>query len=201
MPYKYSLTHHPKSDRIVDCLRSAIVDAGAGLADVPELLKRVIVEELWCERKNSQGENETTFTNFTDFVRAKPPEGLGCDLATLKKLCRDDVLTLELLAKVSCQRSHGGNRRSENFKFDNVKFEKPATGNSAQYGLDRLRRKRPDLHREVLSGSISVNRAMIKAGFRKEKIQLQLDVFSFAKFIKKRFSRTEISKLIELLKR
>ncbi|CAN5759532.1 hypothetical protein BH20ACI4_BH20ACI4_20760 [soil metagenome] len=201
MPRKYSSSYHPKSDRVVDSLRSAIVDTGLGLADVPELLKQVIVEELWRARENSQGKNKIIFADFTDFVRAKAPEGLGYGIPTLKKLCRDNAQTLELLAKVSRRRSHGGDRRSENFKFNNFKFEKPATGNSSQYGLDRLRRMRPDLHPAVLFRKHSINCAMIKAGFRKEKIQLQLNVFSFAKFINKKFSRAEILKLIELLSR
>jgi hypothetical protein len=46
---------------------------------------------------------------------------------------------------------------------------KRQTGTSRQAGLRRLREQRPDLHQEVLAGKKSVHRAMIEAGFRKEK--------------------------------
>jgi hypothetical protein len=191
----------PTAGRVVDCLRSAIVDAGAGLADVPQLLKQVIVEELWRERKSLQSDEHIQFKNFVEFIHAKPPEGLGCDLSTLKKLCRDDVEALDLLSHFSSVRARGGDRRSKNFKLNNVKFDLPATGNSVDYALDRLRRDRPDLHRAVLSGSISANRAMISAGFRKKKIQINADVFSFVKFISKNFSPDEITELVDRLNR
>lgn len=53
-------------------------------------------------------------------------------------------------------------------KDDNVPFEKPQLGNSRSYALRRLRELRPDLHGKVLANELSVNRAMIAAGFRKK---------------------------------
>lgn len=60
--------HQQKSlsngERVVDCLWSAIVDAGSGLADVPQLLKQVIREGLWRERKSLQSDEQIQFKSL-----------------------------------------------------------------------------------------------------------------------------------------
>lgn len=48
----------------------------------------------------------------------------------------------------------------------NSKTERPA-GTTRDAGLRRLRKDRPDLHKEVIEGDKSVNKAMVEAGFRK----------------------------------
>ena len=49
---------------------------------------------------------------------------------------------------------HGGDRKSEQIKFNNVNLEdtpKSQTGNSDTYALRKLRKDRPDLHGRVLA--------------------------------------------------
>lgn len=43
------------SDRIVQALRSAVVDGVAGLRDVPEPITKIIEENLWQERQVPSG--------------------------------------------------------------------------------------------------------------------------------------------------
>jgi hypothetical protein len=38
-----------------------------------------------------------TFSRFEDFVAMHPLKGLGTDMATLRRLCRDDKEALDLL--------------------------------------------------------------------------------------------------------
>jgi len=99
-------------------------------------------------------------------------------------------------------RKRGGDRRSQKFKDskdDNVTLEKPARGNSKSYALRRLRELRPNLHGKVLAGELSVNRAMIAAGFRKRNIIVTKDVKRAARTLRQYFNREEISRLIEFL--
>jgi hypothetical protein len=84
----------------------------------------------------------------------------------------DRPLALEI--ESYCNPGSGGDRRSDDFKHDNVMFETPATqGNSLSYTLNRLRRKSPELFNAVLAGDMSANAAAIQAGFRKQATPLE----------------------------
>jgi hypothetical protein len=81
------------------------------------------------------------------------------------------------------QNPHGGNRRSEDFKLDNIQLEKPPTGTSAAAGLRKLRKYAEsaeacielgvdqsavaEQYAACLRGETSVNRALITCGLRK----------------------------------
>lgn len=155
-------------DRLIDYLRSAISDGNAGLSDVPALVKRVIEENLWQERYVRQSKETISFKTFRAFVEAAPPEGLGTNLKTLRRLCTDAPQVLDLIEQMREPRKRGGDRRSQkfkDFKLNNILFEKPEQGNAGSCSLRRLRDKRADLHQKVLAGEMSVNKAMIAAGF------------------------------------
>lgn len=104
------------ADRIVDCLRSAVADGAAGLADVPALVARVIREELWRVRATKLDAEPRTFATFAEFVSAAPPAGLGTDLKTLWRLCDDAPNVLDLLITQTPGRRRGGDRRSREFR-------------------------------------------------------------------------------------
>lgn len=201
------MTKKRADDRLVDYLRSAITDGSAGLSDAPALVKRVIEEAAWKERYVPQIKETIVFTTFREFVEAVPPEGLGTTLKTLRRLCADEKAVLDLIEQTERQPGRGGDRRSRNFKNNlesnsknnNITFEKSARGNSLGYSLRRLREHRADLHRKVLSGEISAHQAMIQAGFRKKSFQIPQDLVRAGKIIKRRFTRTEIARLIKLL--
>ncbi len=189
-------------DRLVDFLRSAITDGSAGLSDVPALVKRVIEENLWRERYVRQSKTTISFKTFRAFVEAAPPEGLGTNLKTLRRLCTDAPEILDLIEQMRESPKRGGDRRSKQFKDskqNNVPFEKPAHGNSVSYALRRLREKRPDLHQKVLARELSVNGAMIAARLRKKNITVARDVEKTARTLREHFTREEINRLIEFL--
>ena len=187
-------------ERIIEYLRTAIFEGNCGLKDVPELIKRVIKEELWRERTLPKTGEKVVFGSFEKFLRTSPPEGLGTDLRTVRKLCNEDVETLDLLEQVKLKRFHGGDRKSDSFKNGNTNFERPEVKNTKSYGLKRLRTQRPDLHKLAIEGKLSVNQAMIEAGFRKRKFQISNEIEKVYKFIKQNFTVDEIRLLINLLK-
>jgi hypothetical protein len=90
-----------EADIIVDYLRSAVAEAIAGLNGVPGLLRRVIDEDLWCERVIIRTGQIQHFDRFIDFVTEQPLEGLGIDVATLRRLCRDNQSALDAIDRVT----------------------------------------------------------------------------------------------------
>jgi hypothetical protein len=185
--------------RVIEYLRTAIFDGKCGLSDVPELIKRVINEELWRERTLPKTGEIVVFKTFEEFLQTSPPQGLGTDYKMIQRLCAENLETLDLLELVKKKRTHGGNRKSESFKRNNVTFEISKRGNSVEYALKRLRKEKPDLHKQIIEGKLSVNQAMIAAGFRQKKVQITKDVHAVGRFIKANFSDAEIGEILELL--
>lgn len=190
----------PKSEnRTIDYLRSAISDGKAGLNDVPALIKRVIEEDLWRERYVYQTKEIARFDSFREFVEKPPPEGLGANLKMLRKLCADAPVVIDLIEQAQENLPHGGDRRSRDFKSNNVMVENLPRGNSSGYSLKRLRDRFPALHQKVLSGELSVNQAMIAASLRRKSIYITRDIEKTAQIIQKHFTRREIDRLVEYL--
>lgn len=109
------------ADRVVECLRSAVVDGAAGLADVPSLVKRVIGENLWRVRETKLDDQAKEFESFADFVAAAPPAGLGTNMKTLLRLCDEAPDALDLLIGQMPVKGRGGDRRSQRFQAINRK--------------------------------------------------------------------------------
>ena len=97
-----------ESDNLVGCLRSAITKGEAGLANVPGLLARIIREDRWTKRIIQQTGEIQTFRRFEDFVKTPPLEGLGTDIAMLKRICANDKTALDLLDQVTTGEAGGG---------------------------------------------------------------------------------------------
>jgi hypothetical protein len=83
------------SDRIVISLRTAVKDGGLGLEDVPDLIKKILRESLWCERVIQQTGEFIRFESFADFVKTKPLEGLGTDVTMVQRMCGSDIEALD----------------------------------------------------------------------------------------------------------
>lgn len=188
-----------RENNLIDYLRSAISDGVAGMLDAPSLLRQIIENELWRERFVRQTKEIARFDTFDQFIAAAPPEGLNVSKRLLYKLCADDIALLDLLDSTFKGNDRGGDRRSDQFKSNNVTIEKPARGNSAVYSLRRLRTARPDLHKRVLEKEISINRAMIKAGLRKNTFAVAADVSKICSAIKEKFTPDQIAEIIEQL--
>lgn len=201
-------TESANAHSLIENLRSAISDGAAGLFDALLLVRQIIEGALWQQRFVPETKKTVTFHSFEEFVCQSLPEGLGASKKILFKLCAGDVETLDALDCALQGTSHGGDRRSKEFKSDNVKLEidginsdryKSGGGNSIIYALRRLRKSRPDLHRRVLEKEASINQAMIEAGFRRQSMVIQIDVIKVGETIKKHFTRQQISELIKLL--
>jgi hypothetical protein len=174
------------NDQCVHYLRDALGSGAAGLDVVPKLLLRVLKEDMWRDRFEQQLKVNVHFDSFEAFCRTQPLEGLGCDVALIKRIVADDARALDMLDKALG--SHQGERADI---VDNVNEVRPV-GNSAAQALRRLRRDRPDLHGRVLDGELSPHAAAVEAGFRRRTFTCPADVAGATKALLRHFSADEI---------
>ena len=184
-----------ESDNLVGCLRSAITKGEAGLANVPGLLARIIREDRWTKRIIQQTGEIQTFRRFEDFVKTPPLEGLGTDIAMLKRICANDKTALDLLDQVTVESAGRRWDTPDNLISDNITNNTSDRGTSATYALRRLRKNRPDLHARVLANELSPNGAMVEAGFRERTVQIPLDVTRAAMALRRHFTGDALTQL------
>ena len=182
-----------ENDSIVESLQTAVHRGEFGLGSVPILVKRVIQEHRWQERVVRAHGRETRFDRFIDFVVALPPDGLGADLPTIKRLCGDDPEAIDLIDQAT--QKHGGRPETGNIV---TSIDRPE-GNTSQKAVRRLRKDRPDLHAQVLAKGISPHAAMVEAGFRRKTATVPVDdPEKVSAFLAKHFEPDEIRKIADL---
>lgn len=184
---------------IVDALGSSLRSGGNALGTVPDLLKRVLKEEMWREFVTQRGEH-VLHERFVDFIVARPLRGIGASVDLVRRIVEDDPEVLDLLDQ-ALRGKHGGDRKTS--KKDNITLDRPSspTGTSREYALRKLRVSAPELHAEVIAGNITAHAAMVEAGFRKRQVTVVVDEpSSVAKTLKKSMSPEALAELIDLLK-
>jgi hypothetical protein len=150
------------NDTYVSGLRSAVGEGAAGLSDVPGFIKLVIQADAWRERVVEKTGEVVHFERFIDFVQTPPLKGLGADLPTLKRLCRDDAEAAQVLATVvEPLASAGGDRKSEAYQGNGVTLKE--RGNNTGYLTARIARDRPDVLEQMKAGEYKSVRAAAKA--------------------------------------
>lgn len=190
------------NDNLVNCLSSALSRGESGLKNIPGLIKRVIEEKAWKERYIEMTNELVKFNNFIDFISCSTPKGLGTTFEMIWRICLNETEVLVLLDEViSKNRGNpsGNNQYIKLGNIDNVNNSKPVNGNSRQYALRRLRKSRPDLLKLVIENNLSINQAMIKAGFRKKQINNVINQQNVAEILKKNFSQENLSEIIRSL--
>lgn len=185
-----------EADAIVDSLGKAMQSGETGLRYVPALLVRVINEEMWRERVIIKTGERVTFRRFLDFVTTDPLEGLGADMATLRRLCGDNPAALDALDRATTQPQ--GRPKEEN-RNNVTDYEEPDRGNAAGYALRKLRSDAPALHERVLTGDLSPHAAMLEAGFRRKTMQLPTDPEGVARALLRKFTHEDLRRIVELI--
>jgi hypothetical protein len=149
---------------------------------------------------------------FVDFVNSQPPSGLGSDLKTLENILlvqtrsddvRDAATAREALeifgSKISDIDEHDLEALPESVA-DKVKNEKRNVAPRKNYALLKLEREKPELHNQVVAGQLSLNKALIDAGFRERRFSISLDsVEKAASTIRHKLSDAQIQTLVQQL--
>ncbi len=200
-----------RNGKKVDLLSHSIRDGIASLDNIPPLIRQVIEHQMWQEHFHAQTGRISRFDSFQEFVETDPPQGLGTTVAALIRLCADDPLVVDLIDEVvqltardliaitPYTKSKDGD--------DKYTFKKHiATGTSRQAGLRKLRHfaqsnpQGEQLRQAVLAGEMSVNKALIEAGLRTERITITRDPEKAAEVLKRSFNREELKQLIRYLR-
>lgn len=183
-------------DELITTLAKLVNSAGWDLQSLPGLVKRVITEEMWPERVVRITHETARFKSFAEFVTTPPPAGLGTNVETLERLCRDDAEALTLLRQVTTRPNYRP-AKDDAGSSDNVTTSD--RGNARAYTLDRLSRERPDLYQQVVDKELTANAAAIEAGWRKRKIQLEPEPQSVISFILRHFTAEERATIVRAL--
>jgi hypothetical protein len=172
-------------DGAIHSLRLCLIDGGFALDKVPGLVRRILADESWRDRKLMATGERVTFKSFEAFVEAKPLEGLGSTIHQLKQCCRDDLKVLDAIDRVV---QHPRGRPAIN--VDNIHNSSRQAGTSISAALRRLRTHRPDLHKRVLAKDLSPHAAMVKAGLRHQTATFAIDdVQALAGALKRRLGK------------
>lgn len=145
----------------------AFYDAKGGLKQFPGLLKKIIATKAW-ERRITRGK-VFELANLRELITESPLRGgWGEDVRTVEHVIKDDPECLAMFREAMVQ--HGGDRRSEAIKGNNVSLERQPRGNSRAFSIDRVKREcEPEVVAKVMAGEISPHAALVKAGIRENR--------------------------------
>lgn len=140
--------------------------------------------------------SKKTFDSFVDFANYEVPWGLGFDLDVIKACCkREPNIWNEYLDKLPKTAKHGGNRKKDYIKASTYKG-----GNNKEYLIQKLKKEHPEIASEVISGKISANKGMIKAGLRQETVSIKFNPKDISEKIISNLDPIDIKKIFEALK-
>lgn len=200
-----------RNGKRVDMLWRSIKEGAASLDNIPGLIRQVIEEDMWREHLHEETGEVFQFENFKEFVVSPPPQGLGTNVATLIRLCADDALVVDMIDEAVQFTPPDLVAISHPVKSDNGDGSQDgkryiATGTSRQAGLRKLRQHAEtspqveQLRQAVLAGELSINKALIEAGLRSERITITRDPEKAAEVLKRSFTNEELQQLIRLLR-
>lgn len=172
---------------LIDTLRRG----GSALESVPHQIKQILRDETWRHFVTRLGK-EVRHERFADFVTTPPLDGLGADIALVRRLIADDTEALDLLDQALQNPQHV---KTGNPDLNNIKVR----GTSRDYALRKLRKDAPGLHAEVLAGRLSAHAAMVKAGFRPRTFSVRPEPKSAARTLRKYMTADQLAELARLL--
>ena len=167
---------------VVRAAQMAISHGGHWLKELPLDILNIGRKELWREIKPR---NRDLFRDFCDFCQHPLPDGLGCDIDRLIRLCDTNSeaqlwLRSELAGTQAVTVNQGGDRRSGNIKPYIIRFD--SGGTSSEYLLRRLAKTEPAIVKRYQAGEFaSVRAAAIEAGIIKIPSAVDVAVKSYLK--------------------
>lgn len=164
---------------------------------IAEGIEYILDNDLWQHREPEMLEPKE-FTYFPEFCQATSPWGLNTSWDLITTVCQVEPRILHKVTEAG-KRGHGGDRKSDKIKSDIVTLDRTHGSNSKAYGLSKLKKDRPDLFDKVTDKEMSVHAAMVKAGFRKRKIQVEPTPSKIARALKRHLDADQIAELIKLL--
>jgi len=158
---------------------------------VPDLILSILKNDLWKYRNPSPGKLDAKeFEYFPEFVETATPWGLQTDFKEIENMCRGFV-QVELALTAA---------KSRNGVIVNDEKYKKIKKTERQRNLERLKDERTDLFKKVEGEKMTLNEALIEAGFVKPRAKIQKSPEGFAKYIIEHFSSRQKEMIIKLLR-
>jgi len=145
-----------------------------GLSNFPGLLKKIIKHKAW-ECRHLVTEDGTPkgkvieLSSLRELITAKPIRGWGEDVRAVEAVIKDDPECLAMFREaMKCVNQHDAPKQAGDIV---TKQEgQRETGNSRAYSIDRVKRAcEPEVVAKVMSGEMSPNAALVKAGIRENR--------------------------------
>jgi hypothetical protein len=176
----------------------SLYEATGGLKYFPGLLKKIITNKAW-ESRFSKGKL-IELPNLRALITEKPVRGWGEDPKNVESVIKHDAEALSMYREAMVEKP-GKRAKANSYITNNVSNkQEPDAGNSRAYSIDRVKREAPELAADVLSGKMSPNAALVKAGIRENRqIYIPREPKAAAEKLKEAFGEAFISKLIKYL--
>jgi hypothetical protein len=140
----------------------SLYEATGGMKQFPGLLKKIIANKAW-ERRLSKGK-VIELASLRELITEKPVRGWGEDVRTVEAVIKDDPECLAMFREAMTKQGE------RNDLDNNVIHVDTPQGNSRAYSIDRVKREcEPEVVAKVMSGEMSPNAALVKAGIRENR--------------------------------
>lgn len=178
-------------ETLIKTISEMLHEYGVSTGDAAEGIEYILDSELWKCRDPAPGLLEAReYKYFQEFCKDTKPWGLHSKAELVIDLCKREDRIYSKVVKACKQRGFKGNQYISSVY--NVNEATPTKGNSKAYGLSRLEKYRPDLYEAVIEKEMSVNEAMIEAGFRTKTHTVKEDADYVAKWIKRTFGKDQV---------
>jgi hypothetical protein len=142
----------------------SLYEATGGMKQFPGLLKKIIANKAW-ERRLSKGK-VVELASLRELITEKPVRGWGEDVRTVEAVIKDDPECLAMFREAMKEKTGPKPSCCNNV----TETDGQATGNSRAYSIDRVQRScEPEVVAKVMSGEMSPNAALVKAGIRENR--------------------------------
>lgn len=168
---------------VVRAAQMAISHGGHWLKELPLDILNIVRKKLWREIKPR---NRDAFRDFCDFCQHQLPDGLGCDINRLIRLCDTNSeaqlwLRSELAGSQAVTVKQGKPKKESNVYNINILPTKRG-GTGAPYLLRRLAKTQPAIVKRYEAGEFpSVRAAAIEAGIIKIPSAIDVAVKAYLK--------------------
>lgn len=176
----------------------SLYKASGGLREFPGLLKKIIKTKAWEKRFNKGRVIE--LASLRELITEKPIRGWGEDPKKIEAIIKDDAEAL-LLYREAMKLAEGTRTDLADNVSEVVGFGRNTEhGNSRAYSLDRVVREcEPEVVGKVMSGEMSPNAALVKAGLRENRqIYIPKDPAKALEKLREAFGEEFVQKMLKV---
>ncbi len=204
----------------VRLLQSSLSKSETNVSGVWKIFRNLDKDNAWMRFRFPDEDGAKLYiysaSDFRRFIESPWPNGCNTSIDLLRRMVRDTPAwpAFERLIRGEPGNPTGANQHSAG-NSDNVTDSSDAkdpatvpvskkqapTGNSVNYAMSRLEKKKPELYADVVAGKISPNAAMVQAGFRKKSMTVPAIPADAARVLARNFTGDQLGELIDELQK